>query len=301
MARDDDGTVRRLVLMPDVGNELIWSSYSVRQQGVGYACCNIQYTCGDHPLSDLLWSDMKVWARMAPEEEPFVTAEMRDFPWDAFHHRGTELARRLKQEVGSKIRVLYVKTSADPDFDCEGWHEILGNGEVCIYLPPPHVPSHLPFDIADEIVSGGQTGVDRAALDFAVAHGIPHGGWCPKGRRADYGPIPPHYRLTETESEGYRQRTKRNVADSDATLILNLGELDGGSLQTLRFADRMRKPARVVQLDRDSLDVEAEITRHWLVENAVSVLNIAGPKESKRAGIYQKANDFLLALAGNGT
>jgi len=92
------------------------------------------------------------------------------------------------------------------------------------------------------IISGGQTGTDRAALDFAIAHGIPHGGWCPLGRRAEDGVLDPRYRLRETESKSYRQRTRRNVADSDATLILNLGELADGSLATRQLAERASKP-----------------------------------------------------------
>jgi predicted Rossmann-fold nucleotide-binding protein len=72
----------------------------------------------------------------------------------------------------------------------------------------------------ERLVSGGQTGVDRAALDVAIACGIPHGGWCPRGRISEAGPIPAHYQLTETDSFKYWVRTERNVIDSDATLIL---------------------------------------------------------------------------------
>ena len=94
----------------------------------------------------------------------------------------------------------------------------------------------IPLKATLTIVSGGQTGADRAALDFAIAHGIEHGGWCPLGRRAEDGPLDAKYRLVETEREGYRARTVRNVRDSDATLILNLGDLEGGSLETMRIA-----------------------------------------------------------------
>lgn len=143
------------------------------------------------------------------------------------------------------------------------------------------------------IVSGGQTGADRAGLDFAIAHGLPHGGWCPSGRRAEDGPLDERYRLSETEGEGYRQRTKRNVADSDATLIFNIGELSDGSLATLRLAERAGKPVRVVALDNDELAAEAGHVREWLAANHVAILNIAGPRESKRPGIYQQTLDFL--------
>lgn len=136
------------------------------------------------------------------------------------------------------------------------------------------------------IISGGQTGADRAALDWAIAHGIEHGGWCPAGRRAEDGPLDARYRLVETEKECYRARTVRNVRDSDATLIVNLGVLEGGSLETLRIAERRGKQVRVVQLDVPPTDAELDALREWLQVNAVARLNVAGPRESKRPGIY---------------
>jgi len=146
------------------------------------------------------------------------------------------------------------------------------------------------------IVSGGQTGADRAALDWAIAHEIPHGGWCPKGRRAEDGPLDVIYQVTETEGEGYRARTVRNVRDSDATLILNLGELEGGSLETLRIAERRSKPVRVVQLDALPTDAALAEVRDWLRINAVERLNVAGPRESKRPGVYAAAYALLAEL-----
>jgi hypothetical protein len=146
------------------------------------------------------------------------------------------------------------------------------------------------------IVSGGQTGADRAGLDFAIANGLPHGGWCPSGRRAEDGPLHERYRMRETEGEGYRQRTKRNVTDSDATLIFNLGELSDGSLATLRLAERAGKPVRVVALDVVDLAAEIENVREWLAMHTIAVLNIAGPRESKRPGVYRQTMDFLQAV-----
>ncbi|HET7930842.1 MAG TPA: putative molybdenum carrier protein [Rhodanobacteraceae bacterium] len=136
------------------------------------------------------------------------------------------------------------------------------------------------------IVSGGQTGADRAALDWAIAHQVPHGGWCPAGRRAEDGPLDAKYMLTETERENYRARTVRNVRDSDATMIVNLGELEGGSLETLRIAQRRGKPVQVVQVDSLSDVARIAELRAWLGDNKVGVLNVAGPRESKRPGIY---------------
>ena len=136
------------------------------------------------------------------------------------------------------------------------------------------------------IISGGQTGTDRAALDWAIRHRIVHGGWCPRGRAAADGPIACHYQLRETESSGYRQRTKRNVQDSDATLILSTGELDGGTLQTRRFADALQRPHLVIQLDEAPAEECAKLITAGLIEGNFTTINIAGPREEKRPGIY---------------
>ena len=136
-----------------------------------------------------------------------------------------------------------------------------------------------------KVVSGGQTGVDRAALDWALSHDIDHGGWCPKGRLASDGRIALHYLLRETESAGYRQRTKCNVQDSDATLIVNMAQLDGGTLQTVEFAKRLKKPHLVIQLDLEPLEVLAVQVNNWLCQGRHEVVNIAGPREEKRPGI----------------
>ena len=137
----------------------------------------------------------------------------------------------------------------------------------------------------EKIVSGGQTGVDRAGLDWAIQNGIAHGGWCPNGRLATDGPLPPRYHLRETDSSGYRQRTKLNVRDSDATLIFNIGKMDGGTLQTVRFAQTLTQPHYIFQLEQASPAACDEMMRWWRALGARS-LNIAGPREEKRPGIY---------------
>jgi putative molybdenum carrier protein len=143
------------------------------------------------------------------------------------------------------------------------------------------------------IVSGGQTGVDRAALDAALALGLAVGGWCPRGRRAEDGEIPARYPLAETESERYPVRTRLNVTDSDATLVLTRGSFDSGTKLTAQIAQRSRKPVLVVELDAaDAL----ERTRAWLAEVEPRVLNVAGPRESKQPGIYGRAYAFLSRL-----
>lgn len=143
------------------------------------------------------------------------------------------------------------------------------------------------------IVSGGQTGADRAALDWAIARVVPHGGWCPRDRKAEDGELAGIYQLQETESTNYRSRTARNVRESDATLIVNLGELEGGSLETLRIAERSRKPVRVIQMDAAPDQEVIEDLRAWLSVLRVQKLNIAGPRESKRPGIYLVTQTLL--------
>ncbi len=142
----------------------------------------------------------------------------------------------------------------------------------------------------EKIVSGGQTGVDRAALDVALGMGLDCGGWCPKGRRAEDGPIPSRYPLVETGSATYSQRTKRNVRDSDATLILCSGALRGGTLLTQRTAGKLGKACLLADLDAPE---SVETIRAWLSEQSIRVLNVAGPRESQVPGITLRATRVL--------
>ncbi|MGH8704162.1 MAG: putative molybdenum carrier protein [Burkholderiales bacterium] len=146
------------------------------------------------------------------------------------------------------------------------------------------------------IVSGGQTGVDRAALDAALALGLPAGGWCPRGRIAKDGRLARRYPLQETPSADYAPRTESNVRDSDGTLILNRGRLDGGTLLTARLAARYGRPCLVVQLERR---VDLVRLRGWIARHRIRTLNVAGPRESKRRGIYEQARAALELLLAN--
>ncbi len=146
-----------------------------------------------------------------------------------------------------------------------------------------------------KIISGGQTGVDRAALDTAIKYGLPYGGAIPKGRIAEDGIIDEKYEfLQELESSNYEVRTKRNVETSDATLIINEGVLDGGTAQTYKFAIMLNKPCLVVNLDKESDPVNKIL--NWLGNIKPSILNIAGPRESKCKGIYEKTCIILSEL-----
>lgn len=147
-----------------------------------------------------------------------------------------------------------------------------------------------------KVVSGGQTGVDRAGLDAAMKAGLPVGGYCPCGRRAEDGVIPPIYPLVELASDHYCNRTEKNVVESDGTLILNKGELTEGTKLTYEYALQHGKPCLVVQLDRERVVEPFEVAR-WIQRHDISVLNVAGPRESKHpAGIYREASSYLFGL-----
>jgi len=165
-------------------------------------------------------------------------------------------------------------------------------------LPLLPFRNHLrePPRFCEHIVSGGQTGADRGALDFAIEHGYTHGGWAPSGRQAEDGPVPLKYQLAELTDGGYRQRTRRNVEDSDGTLIINIGGMEGGTLATQIFAERMAKPYLVFQLDDGGVTDVAVKVLAWLRQNEIETLNIAGPRESKRPGIYRLTGELLQAV-----
>ena len=146
------------------------------------------------------------------------------------------------------------------------------------------------------IISGGQTGADRAGLDFAINHEIPHGGWCPKGRKSLDGPLDEKYRLKETPSDDYLQRTEWNVRDSDATVVFTLAEkATGGSAKTLSFARKHKKP--FLHLSQTMLGQSDKLVR-FLEERGVRRLNVAGSRESKEPGIYDWATKVLEKALG---
>jgi hypothetical protein len=147
------------------------------------------------------------------------------------------------------------------------------------------------------ILSGGQTGVDRAALDVAFALGIPAGGWCPAGRAAEDGPIPARYTLRETTSPDPAARTARNVLEADVTLIISPLPLAGGTALAARIASDEDKP--LVTLDPDGPDVAA--ARERLLRAGPVTLNVAGPRESEAPGIARRAARLLVCVLAGGT
>jgi len=144
-----------------------------------------------------------------------------------------------------------------------------------------------------KVISGGQTGVDRAGLDAAMNAGIPIGGYCPKGRLAEDGTIPEKYPMIELESIEPYYRTEQNVIHSGGTLILNKGILSGGTKLTHDFTVQYGKPRLIVQFDDDKMVTPEQIIR-WIKGQFINTLNIAGPRESKfPEGIYQEALAYL--------
>ncbi len=148
----------------------------------------------------------------------------------------------------------------------------------------------------NRIVSGGQTGVDRAALDVALELSLDCGGWCPRDRRAEDGPLDDCYPLRETPLCRYDQRTDWNVRDSNGTLILFRTRVDGGTRLTWDRARRRGRPCRRVDLDQE---FGTEPAMEWIRRHRIQVLNVAGPRESSSPGVYDRARAFLLRLLGN--
>lgn len=144
------------------------------------------------------------------------------------------------------------------------------------------------------IVSGGQTGADRAALDVALELGLPTGGWVSAGRLAEDGRIPPVYPgLREAPSDDPALRTELNVADADGTLVVLHGEPAGGTRLTIELARRRRKPLLVLDFDGLSTERAAARVSDWLEDNDIGVLNVAGPRASEDATIYSSAAELL--------
>jgi hypothetical protein len=143
--------------------------------------------------------------------------------------------------------------------------------------------------MVERIISGGQTGADRAALDFAIARGIPHGGWCPLGRLAEDGVIPRRYELMETPAPDSAQRTEWNVRDADGTVILSLGkELSGGSKFTAEIARQLGKPCLHLSREADRSTAATKL-RDFIERHRLQCLNIAGP----RASVEQQVGRFV--------
>lgn len=150
--------------------------------------------------------------------------------------------------------------------------------------------------LIERIISGGQTGADRAGLDAAIACSIPHGGWCPRGRRSEDGTIPECYQLQETASAGYLVRTERNVKESDGTVIITMSPLSGGSKRTAEFAAKHGKPWLHLLIDQSRVAHAAVELRWFIRANCIRTLNVAGTGGCKEPELYGLATAVVRAV-----
>lgn len=154
--------------------------------------------------------------------------------------------------------------------------------------------SHVPAGL-ERIISGGQTGADRAALDAAIILGIPHGGWCPAGRRAEDGRIPEQYLLRETLAHSYLVRTEWNVRDSDATVVFTMAGLSGGSWRTMEYARLHGRPSLHLELSgHTTMDIADRLAGFSARHPGIRRLNIAGSREASGPGIHSRVVEVLL-------
>ena len=144
-----------------------------------------------------------------------------------------------------------------------------------------------------KIVSGAQTGVDRAALDAALESHAEVGGWCPEGRLSEDGTIPEMYPVTELPNSGYRQRTKQNVIDSEGTVIIYFGYPTGGTEQTISFCIKERKPYVLIDAEEFSIERASRKISKFVSEYSVSIMNVAGPRASGEPRAYEYARKVI--------
>lgn len=286
-----------LTVMAEYGNApFLWLVDSPEEGGVGGNICDGYHWDESHPMSEGLWRKFADWA-IEFDRTSFYSDNFDADGWDwiAFNARGLQLSSWLKEEVGDAYRVFYHKPHEDPNHCINERAEVFINAEhVPLTVRRGTLP--IPLHFTQHILSSGQTGADRGALDFAIKHGYTHGGWAPCGRAVEDGFIPLKYQLAEMTAGDYRQSVRRNVADSDGTLIVNSGELDAEILAIRAFAEGMGKPHIVVQIDCGVLpDAPASIVA-WLRANAIKTLNVTGPSEGKCPGIYQRVSDLLEAV-----
>ena len=148
-----------------------------------------------------------------------------------------------------------------------------------------------------KIISGGQTGVDRAALDVAMRLGMAYGGWIPKGRLTEEGPLPSHYQLEEMPTDAYADRTEKNVTESDGTLLISRGSPTGGTDYTRRMALKHGKQLLHIDLNLGQQPSDAaSIIASWIEMGRIETLNVAGPRASNDPAIYMDAVHILTHL-----
>lgn len=153
------------------------------------------------------------------------------------------------------------------------------------------------------IISGGQTGADRAALDAALDLHFPAGGYCPKGRLAEDGPLPPRYPIEEL-SGGYRARTRKNIQAADGTVVFYYREIEGGTALTVSLALKEKSPLKLIDIETVTAKTAIELIGAFCRKHDVAILNVAGPRASKCESIYsyvyEAVKGFLTASVPSG-
>jgi Circularly permutated YpsA SLOG family len=144
-----------------------------------------------------------------------------------------------------------------------------------------------------KIISGGQTGVDRAALDVALKHGIDCGGWCPAGRLDEFGRIPDRYPVKELEHGSFAERTLQNVRNSDGSLIIYLEEVRGGTQFTMQCCRELKRPHKLTDAAKKSAEEAAKSIVDFVHEWKIDILNVAGPRQNEWPGGYDYAFRLL--------
>ena len=147
-----------------------------------------------------------------------------------------------------------------------------------------------------KIISGGQTGVDRAALDVVLRHGFECGGWCPAGRLDEFGKIPDHYSIQELQGGGFTERTLQNVKDSDGTAVVYCDHLGGGTAQTVYFCLELKRPHELIDASKISTEGAAKLIGDFVRKNKIGILNVAGPRQSEWPEGYAYASRALSAF-----
>lgn len=156
----------------------------------------------------------------------------------------------------------------------------------------------MPIGNRLKIISGGQTGVDRAALDAALNLGVECGGWCPAGRVDELGKIPDRYPLTELKGGGFAERTLQNVKDSDGTIVIYCEKSYGGTKETVRFCLEQDKPHQLIDAAKVSPEEAGKLIVPFVRNNKIDILNVAGPRQSEWPGGYQHAFRTLEIFLG---
>ena len=152
-----------------------------------------------------------------------------------------------------------------------------------------------------KIISGGQTGVDRAALDVALKHGIDCGGWCPAGRLDEFGRIPDRYPVKELEEGSFADRTLENVKDSDGTVVIYFNELRAGTEYTVQCCKQLQRPHELINVANISPQEAVKLIVGFVREHKIDILNVAGPRQSEWPEGYEyafRALEIFLNLIG---